>query len=423
MPCSSFSPSECCLHLSRTTLPCTCCFSGLRRKTLLRGRNHAVALLHRSRRRRSLRALKGAALLTAWQQLLEQPHVASDLFLIGTSAGAATCADDVHAIGNDLDGLIERTQAEVLASRPTAKGRRRGAKEQPSWWDGELAIGRRAARQTARRDPRSHAARQARAEYQWLLRRKQSRYTRSRAIALVNLARDNPARFWSKFKPAKKRSCPLPDAVMVEYFRDLLGQPPSHSASQDNPADIGTATPPAADGSELNEAFTAASVAQGIKSLRGGKATVGSLKLDALSVAVASLAPCLAQVFDACKRVGALPRSWALCGITPIHKGGDTNDPGNYRGIAVGSLLAKLYASMLNAMLMGWTERWDLRARGQAGFRKDHRNHRPDVCAAHPHRECAGNARCPSSRALSISRRHTTPFHVTSCGRSCGASG
>ena len=81
---------------------------------------------------------------------------------------------------------------------------------------------------------------------------------------------------------------------------------------------------------------------------------MGSLKLDALSVAVASLAPCLAQVFDACKRVGALPRSWALCGITPIHKGGDTNDPGNYRGIAVGSLLAKLYASMLNAMLMGW---------------------------------------------------------------------
>ncbi len=96
---------------------------------------------------------------------------------------------------------------------------------------------------------------------------------------------------------------------MVDYFRDLLGQPPSHCASQDNLADIGAAAPPAADGSELNETFTAASVAQGIKSLSGGKATVGALKLDALSVAVASLAPSLAQVFEACKRVGALPRS------------------------------------------------------------------------------------------------------------------
>ena len=100
---------------------------------------------------------------------------------------------------------------------------------------------------------------------------------------------------------------------------------------------------------------------------------MGVLKLDALSVAAAELAPCLASIFNACQRVGALPRSWALCGITPIHKGGDLTDPGNYRGIAVGSLLAKLYASMLNDRLMEWTERHGLRARGQAGFRKDHR--------------------------------------------------
>ena len=46
------------------------------------------------------------------------------------------------------------------------------------------------------------------------------------------------------------------------------------------------------------------------------------------------------------------PKSWALCGITPIHKGGDTQDPGNYRGIAVGSLLAKLYACILNELLI-----------------------------------------------------------------------
>ena len=87
--------------------------------------------------------------------------------------------------------------------------------------------------------------------------------------------------------------------------------------------------------------------------LRGGKATVGLLKLDALSIAAAQLAPCIACIFNACQRVAALPRSWALCGITPIHKGGDTQDPGDYRGIAVGSLLAKLYASILNELLRG----------------------------------------------------------------------
>lgn len=264
-----------------------------------------------------------------------------------------------------------------MAAQPAAKGRRRGAAggiEQPPWWDKELADGRRAARQAIRRDPRSHAARAARAEYQRMLRKKSGHYSRSQAVALLAMAQDNPARFWGKFKVAKKRACSVPDADMLAYFRDLLGQPPSpvHAMQEDLPAGIGAA-PPAADGTELNTLFTAASVAEGITSLRGGKATVGVLKLDALSAAAAELAPCLAAIFNACQRVGVLPRPWALCGITPIHKGGDMTDPGNYRGIAVGSLLAKLYAAMLNERLMTWTERYNLRARGQAGFRKDHR--------------------------------------------------
>ena len=100
---------------------------------------------------------------------------------------------------------------------------------------------------------------------------------------------------------------------------------------------------------------------------------MGLLKVDALSIAAAQLAPCIACIFNACQRVAALPRSWALCGITPIHKGGDTQDPGNYRGIAVGSLLAKLYACILNELLIKWTEQHQLRGRGQAGFRRDHR--------------------------------------------------
>lgn len=321
--------------------------------------------------------LKGDAQLAAWQELLRQPGAVMDLWLMEVAAGVAATAEDIHAAGQRFDAFVERTQAQVLAAQPAAKGRRRGAagaKEQPEWWDKELADGRRAARRAMRSDPRSHAARAARAEYQRMLRRKLSRYSRSQAIALLTLAQANPARFWGKFKVAKKRACSVPDAAMADYFRDLLGQQPvtSPDVHEDSTADIGAA-PPAADGAELNVQFTAASVAKGIASLHGGKATVGVLKLDALSAAAAELAPCLAAIFNASQRVGALPRPWALCGITPIHKGGDVTDPGNYRGIAVGSLLAKLYAAMLNERLMEWTERHGLRARGQAGFRRDHR--------------------------------------------------
>jgi hypothetical protein len=45
----------------------------------------------------------------------------------------------------------------------------------------------------------------------------------------------------------------------------------------------------------------------------------------------------------------------------------------NYRGITVGPVLAKVFAMILEARLSSWAEERGLRARGQAGFRKDFR--------------------------------------------------
>ena len=169
----------------------------------------------------------------------------------------------------------------------------------PRWWDADLARGRRAARQAARRDPQSPAARALRQQYQHLLRRTQRQWTRSQALALTELARStNSKKFWQKFKPAKKRACPIADDVMLDSFRKLLDAP---TVSSSTAGTLGSgAAPPFADGSELNSPFTAGAVQQAIGALRGGKATVGLLKLDALSIAAAQLAPCIACIFGLC---------------------------------------------------------------------------------------------------------------------------
>ena len=59
--------------------------------------------------------------------------------------------------------------------------------------------------------------------------------------------------------------------------------------------------------------------------------------------------------------------------IHPIFKSGDENDPGNYRGITVTAILAKLFAMVLESRMSAWAEVKQLRAAGQAGFRKDYR--------------------------------------------------
>jgi len=57
--------------------------------------------------------------------------------------------------------------------------------------------------------------------------------------------------------------------------------------------------------------------------------------------------------------------------IHALHKGGDALQFEIYKGITVGPVLAKVFAMILKAQLSSWAEERGLRARGQAGFRKD----------------------------------------------------
>jgi exonuclease III len=73
----------------------------------------------------------------------------------------------------------------------------------------------------------------------------------------------------------------------------------------------------------------------------------------------------LQHIFD----TGDFPAQFATTLVTPVHKKGDTSAPGNYRGIAVGGALAKLYASVLLQRLAHATDKLGLRHASQAGFR------------------------------------------------------
>ncbi len=59
--------------------------------------------------------------------------------------------------------------------------------------------------------------------------------------------------------------------------------------------------------------------------------------------------------------------------IHALYKGGDYSQFDNYRGITVGPVLAKVFAMILESRMSQWAEINDLRAKGQAGFRKDFR--------------------------------------------------
>ncbi|EFJ39785.1 hypothetical protein VOLCADRAFT_34727, partial [Volvox carteri f. nagariensis] len=80
------------------------------------------------------------------------------------------------------------------------------------------------------------------------------------------------------------------------------------------------------------------------------------------------LAPCLTVLFN--RIYGAeYPREFTTSTLSPIFKKGGESCCDNYRGIAVGGPLCKLYANIIGRRLNNYCEGNRLRAVSQAGCR------------------------------------------------------
>ena len=82
------------------------------------------------------------------------------------------------------------------------------------------------------------------------------------------------------------------------------------------------------------------------------------------------LMPILHQLFAATFDRGIYPNSWTVNMQIPIYKGkGPRDNMDNYRGICVGSILGKMFSSILDYRLQWWCEQKQVRAPTQMGFR------------------------------------------------------
>ena len=81
------------------------------------------------------------------------------------------------------------------------------------------------------------------------------------------------------------------------------------------------------------------------------------------------LAPVLTNVLNAAFQSGFIPPDINGGLVTPVFKKGDPLDTGNYRPIAVTEPIMRLYAGILNAKVVQYTEDNHLRAATQTGFR------------------------------------------------------
>ena len=280
-----------------------------------------------------------------------------------------------------LTEVADKLQPRRYHTQPSGRARRRQHRQpHKPWYDQEC----RRLRELARHSPTGSAVRM---HYLRYVRSAKRAYTEQSMNDMVCRWYKDARCFWQDYKAKRKVAGPGGMAAWTAYFKNLYnvgsneyqgGTLAEHTAHFVDLFGAPSAEHTQA-GETLNRCITEDEVAYAMSKLQDNKAAgVDGLPGEFLSHAtytdehhrqVNVLVPVITAIFNKILH-GTYPVSWAHCAISPVFKGkGDARVMDNYRGIAVGTALSKLYSQVLLARLDAWAETGKWRAKGQAGFR------------------------------------------------------
>ena len=122
----------------------------------------------------------------------------------------------------------------------------------------------------------------------------------------------------------------------------------------------------------LNTTNSPDEVSAAIKALERNKASdLYGMRLEVIIDAASVLVTPISIVFDTVFDTDS-SATHSIGRLCPILESGDQHDLDNYHGITVNTVLFQLFATVLERRTSGWVEEHQLRAAGQAGFRRDH---------------------------------------------------
>ena len=106
-----------------------------------------------------------------------------------------------------------------------------------------------------------------------------------------------------------------------------------------------------------------------VKSLKPDKSVAGLLSPAHFLYGIEQLLPFIRILFNRLFRNGEFPSTWSRMLVIPLHKKGSLNNPDNYRGIALGEVLGKIYVSVLTKRITFYADAYNKLLESQSGFR------------------------------------------------------
>ena len=301
-------------------------------------------------------------------------------------SGECQTKEDVIKLNATLMELLTtaaRSSLVVKRVSKTKQSNRRKSRKNP-WFDTDCIRSRISLRKSSKeycKDPKNDEIRS-----RYYLKRKEYRRTiKLKKIAYFakmnqEIEEGNNIK-WENFKNLKTEQLTNGDnmdlydlANFYKFFKDLYSEqtiaPEIVSYLQEETQSLQQESVNEEMSQVLNGTITDAELLRNIQRLKRGKAAAeDGLLNEFFKYATSNTKSVILKVFNECLKNGIYPWNTAL--ITPLHKKGDRGDPNNYRAIAVGSNLGKLFSSILLERLIAFRSTYCPDTSNQLGFVKE----------------------------------------------------
>ena len=293
--------------------------------------------------------------------------------------------EDVKAANENLIGLLKNIANSSLQRKkpPTRKTKRRKPRKNP-WFDKECIKSRISLRKACKKycesptDPDiRNSYYQERKSYRRFIKQKKRTYFNR----LNKEIEENNNIKWEHFKKLKCHTLKQDDdmdlynlASFYKFFKDLYAEKTLDDETVNHLKDetsVMQQNPPEEDiDNILNDEISYEELSRNINKLKKGKASAEDGIANEFIISAANNTKlAILKVFNECLKKGIYPWNTAL--ITPLHKKGDKDNPNNYRAIAVGSNLGKLFSSILLERLIHFRSKYCPDTTNQLGFVKE----------------------------------------------------
>ena len=210
----------------------------------------------------------------------------------------------------------------------------------------------------------------ARTEYKKVCRRAEAKSRKQLVTKLMEIGQNDPKLFWRTIKKmnrwGKEQTDPsdgITPKRWIDYFQDLLND--TNTGLADFPRGFQTFEP------ILDKRISVNELREALQKLKGDKAPGPDWILgEYLKVFGQTFEDILLKLVNIIFSQQIYPTKWAENFLKPIFKKGSITDPDDYRGLAIGSVFAKLFSFILLKRLLDYIDIKKLISPEQIGFMK-----------------------------------------------------